>query len=57
VARITSPPTAHTNNVHEVAQAVAPSSRIVYADNDPVGSATGDRLAAQGSDAKTSKIR
>jgi hypothetical protein len=23
-----------TNNVHEVAQAVAPSSRVVYADND-----------------------
>src|SRR5215813_12691889 len=25
-----------TNNVHEVAQAVAPSSRIVYVDNDPM---------------------
>jgi hypothetical protein len=25
-----------TNNVHEVAQAVAPSSRVVYADNDPL---------------------
>jgi hypothetical protein len=36
VARITSPPTAHTNNVQEVAQAVAPFSRIVCADNDPL---------------------
>src|SRR5262249_42927140 len=25
-----------TNNVHEVAQAIAPSSRVVYADNDPL---------------------
>jgi hypothetical protein len=25
-----------TNNVHEVAQAVAPSCRVVYADNDPL---------------------
>ena len=25
-----------TNNVHEVAQAVAPSSRVVYVDNDPL---------------------
>jgi hypothetical protein len=25
-----------TNNVHEVAQAVAPSSRVVYVDNDPM---------------------
>jgi hypothetical protein len=25
-----------TNNVHEVAQAAAPSSRVVYADNDPM---------------------
>jgi len=25
-----------TNAVHEVAQAVAPSSRVVYADNDPL---------------------
>jgi S-adenosyl methyltransferase len=24
------------NNVHEVAQAVAPESRVVYADNDPI---------------------
>jgi hypothetical protein len=25
-----------TNNVHEVAQAIAPSSRVVYVDNDPL---------------------
>jgi S-adenosyl methyltransferase len=25
-----------TNNVHNVAQTVAPSSRVVYADNDPL---------------------
>jgi hypothetical protein len=25
-----------TNNVHEVAQGIAPSSRVVYVDNDPV---------------------
>ena len=25
-----------TNNVHEVAQAIAPESRVVYADNDPL---------------------
>src|SRR5215469_15616894 len=25
-----------TGNVHEVAQAVAPSSRVVYVDNDPM---------------------
>ena len=25
-----------TNSVHEVAQAVAPASRVVYADNDPL---------------------
>jgi hypothetical protein len=25
-----------TNNVHEVAQAVAPASRVVYVDNDPL---------------------
>lgn len=25
-----------TNNVHEVAQRIAPSSRVVYADNDPL---------------------
>jgi len=35
-----------TNNVHEVAQAVAPASRVVYVDNDPLVRAQSERLLA-----------
>jgi hypothetical protein len=37
-----------TNNVHEVAQAVAPSSRVVYADNDPLVLAHARALLTRG---------
>jgi trans-aconitate methyltransferase len=36
------------NNTHEVAQAVAPDSRIVYADNDPIVLAHAQALLASG---------
>ena len=35
-----------TNNVHNVAQAAAPSSRVVYADNDPLVLAHAQTLLA-----------
>lgn len=36
------------NNVHEVAQALAPETRVVYADNDPVVIAHGRALLSKG---------
>src|SRR6201990_2081342 len=36
------------NNVHEVAQAVAPEARVVYADNDPIVLAHARALLASG---------
>jgi hypothetical protein len=45
-----------TNNVHEVAQAVAPSSRIVYADNDPLVLAHARALLTSSSEGRTAYI-
>lgn len=45
-----------TNNVHEVAQAVAPSSRVVYADNDPLVLAHARALLASGPEGRTGYI-
>jgi hypothetical protein len=56
VARITSPPVAHTNNVQEVAQTVAPSSRIVCADNDPLVLARARALLTSSSEGRTAYI-
>jgi hypothetical protein len=45
-----------TNNVHEVAQAVAPSSRIVYADNDPMVLAHARALLTSAPEGRTAYI-
>ena len=45
-----------TNNVHEVAQAVVPSSRIVYADNDPLVLAHARALLTSSSEGRTAYI-
>jgi hypothetical protein len=45
-----------TNNVHEVAQAVAPSSRIVYVDNDPMVLAHARALLTSASEGRTAYI-
>jgi S-adenosyl methyltransferase len=42
-----------TNNVHEVAQAVAPSSRVVYVDNDPLVLAHARALLASSPEGRT----
>lgn len=46
-----------TGNVHEVAQAVAPSSRIVYADNDPMVLAHARALLTSTPEGRTGYIR
>jgi hypothetical protein len=45
-----------TNNVHEVAQAVAPSSRVVYADNDPLVLAHARALLTSSPEGRTAYI-
>jgi S-adenosyl methyltransferase len=46
-----------TNNVHEVAQDVAPSSRVVYADNDPLVLAHAQALLTSAPDGRTAYIQ
>jgi hypothetical protein len=46
-----------TNNVHEVAQAVAPSSRVVYVDNDPLVIAHARALLASAPAGRTAYVR
>ena len=46
-----------TNNVHEVAQAEAPSSRVVYADNDPLVHAHARALLTSAPEGRTAYIR
>jgi hypothetical protein len=46
-----------TNNVHEVAQAVAPSSRVVYVDNDPMVLAHARALLVGSSPGSTAYIQ
>ena len=45
-----------TGNVHEVAQAVAPSSRVVYADNDPLDLAHARALLTSSPEGRTAYI-
>jgi hypothetical protein len=45
-----------TNNVHEVAQAVAPSARVVYADNDPLVLAHARALLTSSPEGRTTYI-
>jgi hypothetical protein len=45
-----------TNNVHEVAQSVAPSSRVVYADNDPLVLAHARALLTSSAEGRTAYI-
>lgn len=45
-----------TNNVHEVAQAVAPGSRIVYTDNDPLVLAHARALLTSSPEGRTAYI-
>jgi hypothetical protein len=45
-----------TNNVHNVAQAAAPSSRVVYADNDPLVLAHARALLTSAPEGRTSYI-
>ncbi len=45
-----------TGNVHEVAQAVAPSSRVVYADNDPLVLAHARALLTSAPEGRTAYI-
>jgi hypothetical protein len=45
-----------TNNVHEVAQAVAPTSRVVYVDNDPMVLAHARALLTSASEGRTGYI-
>ncbi|MGH3246605.1 MAG: SAM-dependent methyltransferase [Trebonia sp.] len=45
-----------TNNVHEVAQAVAPTSRIVYVDNDPLVLAHARALLTSAPEGRTAYI-
>jgi len=44
------------NNVHEVAQAVAPESRVVYADNDPLVLAHARALLTSSAEGRTAYI-
>jgi hypothetical protein len=44
------------NNVHEVAQGVAPSSRVVYVDNDPLVLAHARALLTSGPEGRTAYI-
>ncbi len=46
-----------TGNVHEVAQGVAPSSRVVYADNDPLVLAHARALLTSSPDGRTAYIQ
>jgi hypothetical protein len=46
-----------TNNVHEVAQAVAPTSRVVYADNDPMVLAHARALLTSSPEGRTAYIQ
>jgi hypothetical protein len=46
-----------TSNVHEVAQAVAPSSRIVYVDNDPMVLAHARALLTSSAEGRTAYIQ
>ena len=45
-----------TNNVHEVAQAVVPSARVVYADNDPLVLAHARALLTSSPEGRTAYI-
>jgi SAM-dependent methyltransferase len=45
-----------TNNVHEVAQAIAPASRIVYVDNDPLVLAHARALLTSSPEGRTAYI-
>jgi SAM-dependent methyltransferase len=44
------------SNVHEIAQGVAPSSRVVYADNDPMVLAHAQALLTSGPEGRTAYI-
>jgi hypothetical protein len=44
-------------NVHEVAQAIAPESRVVYVDNDPIVMRHAQALLASGPDGATGYIQ
>ena len=46
-----------TNNVHEVAQAAEPSSRVVYVDNDPLVLAHARALLASAPDGRTAYVQ
>jgi hypothetical protein len=46
-----------TNNVHDVAQAVAPASRVVYADNDPLVLAHARALLTSSPEGRTAYIQ
>ena len=46
-----------TNNVHEVAQRVAPSSRVVYVDNDPLVLAHARALLTSAPEGRTAYVR
>jgi hypothetical protein len=46
-----------TNNVHEIAQAVAPSSRVVYVDNDPLVLAHARALLASSPEGRTAYVQ
>jgi hypothetical protein len=46
-----------TGNVHEVAQGIAPSSRVVYADNDPLVLAHARALLTSGPEGRTAYIQ
>jgi hypothetical protein len=46
-----------TNNTHEVAQAVVPSSRVVYADNDPLVLAHSRALLTSSPEGRTAYIQ
>ena len=45
-----------TNNVHQVAQAIAPSARVVYADNDPLVHAHAKALLASAPAGRTAYL-
>jgi hypothetical protein len=45
-----------TNNVHEVAQAIAPSARVVYVDNDPLVLAHARALLTSSAEGRTAYI-
>ena len=46
-----------TNNVHEVAQAAAPSARVVYVDNDPLVLAHARALLTSSPEGRTAYIQ